>query len=235
MSAQEETKRVDDGPNIWIAAGDGDIERVKYLLDSGIATPISADLSGYTPVHAAASYEKMDMLRFLFGQTEDVRTAANACDEDGDTPLFFCEEVTPAKLLVEQFHADATLKNGDGITAAQKAVIEKRTELADYLYGMTGEEQLPRTKLLALVGESDSDAEEEQKFKEIENSESSDDKTNAQPKERTDVLVPKLESIMQDAQANGTDPTEKLHQVVSESIMRHIREDYQQGSEQKTA
>ena len=61
-SNEELVRRIADGPNVWIAAGDGDIERVRFLLDNGDMTPTSADAARYTPIHAAASYARHDMM-----------------------------------------------------------------------------------------------------------------------------------------------------------------------------
>ncbi|CAD6978683.1 unnamed protein product, partial [Tilletia controversa] len=65
--------------------------------------------------------------------------AANVQDSDGDTPLFVCETVEPAKLLIEKFGADPKHRNLDGKTAAQAAYENEAFEVGDYLRSLTGE------------------------------------------------------------------------------------------------
>ena len=65
-SQEEIAAKVREGPNIWIAAGDGDLDRVKLLLEHGGVTPTSADFSKYTPIHAAASYGRAELLCVFF-------------------------------------------------------------------------------------------------------------------------------------------------------------------------
>mmetsp|Transcript_59582 Transcript_59582/g.167844 ORF Transcript_59582/g.167844 Transcript_59582/m.167844 type:complete len:222 (-) Transcript_59582:27-692(-) len=72
------------GENIWTAAGDGDIPRVEELMVLENLTPTSPDENGYTPVHAAASWGRVDLLRLLLARDMG---AANVVDSDGDTPL----------------------------------------------------------------------------------------------------------------------------------------------------
>ena len=55
-------RSVSEGANIWIAASDGDLGRVRFLLEHGDVVPTSADAARYTPIHAAASYAKHDVL-----------------------------------------------------------------------------------------------------------------------------------------------------------------------------
>lgn len=71
MSEAEQTiaARKAQGANVWIAAGDGDLERVKFWLEEGGTwstdagmTPTTPDDSKYTPLHAAASYGQHDVL-----------------------------------------------------------------------------------------------------------------------------------------------------------------------------
>jgi len=53
---------VEQGSNIWVAAADGDMERVQFLLKHGGVTPTSKDSVEYTPIHAAASYARQEVL-----------------------------------------------------------------------------------------------------------------------------------------------------------------------------
>lgn len=50
--------------NIWTYASDGDQQGVASCLAQG-QTPNDADEHGYTPMHAAAAYNHVELLRFL--------------------------------------------------------------------------------------------------------------------------------------------------------------------------
>lgn len=110
--------------NIWIAASDGNLELVIKYLESGSFTPNSADPQGYTPMHAAASYDHLELLQYLKQHGGN----PNAQDGDGDTPLHHCENVNTARLLV-QMGADFTIKNKEGKTAGE--YIREEGEFAD--------------------------------------------------------------------------------------------------------
>lgn len=97
--------------NIWIAASEGNLERVRELLDQGLS-PNESDENGYTPCFAAASWHHAELLRFL---VEDRGADVNMRDPDGDTPLFVVESVRMAQLLIE-LGADPTVKNDEGLT-----------------------------------------------------------------------------------------------------------------------
>lgn len=76
------------GENIWTACSDGDIARAEELMDLEGFTPVSADENGYTPIHAAASWGRVELLKLLFARLgANTATGANIQDTDGDTPL----------------------------------------------------------------------------------------------------------------------------------------------------
>lgn len=71
-----------------------------------------------TPIHAAASYNHIPLLRSL------VRTHggnANVTDLDGDTPLFVVETVETARCLVEELGADVNWRNESGLTVSRSS------------------------------------------------------------------------------------------------------------------
>ena len=89
------------------------------------------DLSGYSLLHAAASYGHLDLVRKLI---TDYRVDVNIADEDGDTPLAAVETVEMARLLVEDFHADLHTRNQEGQTPEEKIDSEEEFPLvAAYL------------------------------------------------------------------------------------------------------
>lgn len=75
------------------------------------------DAHGYSLVHAAASYNELGVLRDLVHR---YNVDVNLLDEDGETPLFAAEKVAVAKCLVEELHADVSIRNSEGKTAEDK-------------------------------------------------------------------------------------------------------------------
>lgn len=78
------------------------------------------DAHGYSLLHAAASYNHIQLVHALI---KDFSVPPNICDEDDETALFNAETVEMAKeLLVLGVSIDA--KNGEGQTAAEKLADE---------------------------------------------------------------------------------------------------------------
>ncbi|EAT85629.2 hypothetical protein HBI56_132740 [Parastagonospora nodorum] len=75
------------------------------------------DAHGYSLVHAAASYNQLEVLRDL---VQKHSANVNILDEDGETPLFACEKADVAKCLVEELGADSSIRNEEGKTAEEK-------------------------------------------------------------------------------------------------------------------
>lgn len=84
----------------------------------------AADSTGYTLLHAAASYSALDLLRAL---VTTYKADANVRDADGDTPLFYAESAEVARCLVEELGADVSVVNEEGVGVRENAV----TNLAD--------------------------------------------------------------------------------------------------------
>lgn len=121
--------------NIWVAAADNDINQVQQYLSNGQYTANSKDPNGYTAIHAAASYGNIELLRLLIN---NYGGDINIQDNDGDTPLHHCEELSVARLLVEEFKADWRKVNGEGKTAA--VALEEDGEyvdIAEYLKSLS--------------------------------------------------------------------------------------------------
>ena len=118
----------DTQTNVWTAASDGDLETVRRCIENGMA-PHTPDAQGYTCLHAAASYGHHELLRFLIARPG---VNLNCGDEDGDTPLHVVEDVESCRMLLAA-GADASVRNGDGLSPAGNARGEGRDAIADLL------------------------------------------------------------------------------------------------------
>ncbi|KAL3231396.1 Uncharacterized protein RNJ44_00431 [Nakaseomyces bracarensis] len=116
--------------NIWVAASDGRGDLVEKFLSEGFSAN-SKDPNGYTPVHAAAAYGHLDLLRML---CKDREGDINVRDSDGDTPLHHCEDAAVAKVIIEELGGDHTLVNDEGKTALQ--VFEEDGEFPELIQYM---------------------------------------------------------------------------------------------------
>ncbi|KIJ52647.1 hypothetical protein M422DRAFT_26216 [Sphaerobolus stellatus SS14] len=116
--------------NIWVAAGEGDLDRVRELVENESFSPNTPDDYTYTPMHAAASYGQIDVLEYLVSKGGDV----NIKDEDNETPLFTVESVEVARWLVEH-GADIHCCNAEGSFAAQH-LAEEFPAVSNYLYSL---------------------------------------------------------------------------------------------------
>ncbi|KAI9491846.1 ankyrin repeat-containing domain protein [Zychaea mexicana] len=120
--------------NLWIAAGDGQLDRVKELIEGG-ANVNSHDEFGYTALHAAVSYNQKEILEYLLEKGGNV----NIEDFDKDTPLYVAETVEMARLLVDK-GADPKHKNEEGVSPALNAHQEGWQQVATMLAEITKEE-----------------------------------------------------------------------------------------------
>ncbi|XDG10223.1 hypothetical protein ABKA04_009838 [Annulohypoxylon sp. FPYF3050] len=101
------------------------------LLRENPALASEQDDHGYSLVHAAASYNHLDLLRTLI---REFGVDVNLRDEDEETALFVVETVDAARLLVEELGADVAITGSDGYTARQRIAEEGEfPEVAEYL------------------------------------------------------------------------------------------------------
>lgn len=75
------------------------------------------DTHGYSLLHAAVSYNHPFLLRAL---VRDHNAFINIRDEDSETPLFAAENIDIARVVLEELGGDASARNSDGQTAAEK-------------------------------------------------------------------------------------------------------------------
>lgn len=79
------------------------------------------DEHGYSILHAAASYNHLDLLRTL---VNEFKVDSNIRDEDGETPLFVVETVEAAQALTDELGVDPYIRNDEGMTAEEKIQTE---------------------------------------------------------------------------------------------------------------
>jgi len=99
--------------NIWLAAGEGNLEKVQEYIEQDGLSPNALDDNNYNPLHAAASWNHPEILRYLVEKGGDI----NIADDDGETPLFVVEQVGMARLIVE-LGGDPNHRNLEGVTVS---------------------------------------------------------------------------------------------------------------------
>ncbi|POS69353.1 ankyrin repeat protein [Diaporthe helianthi] len=119
-------------PNPFLLAADNPTALLA-LLHEIPSLASQQDDHGYSLLHAAASYNHLDVLRAL---VTDFNVPVDLRDEDSETALFVVETVEAARLLVEELGLDAALTGDEGLTAREK--IEQDGDfpaVAEYLAG----------------------------------------------------------------------------------------------------
>ncbi|KAL7423967.1 hypothetical protein Q5752_001552 [Cryptotrichosporon argae] len=184
------------GKNIWVAASDGDIERVRTLVEAG-QSPNALDANSYSPMHAAASYSHLELLDYLVSVGGD----PNLADADGETPLFVVETLEAARWLVAH-GTDAAHVNEEGRTAAD-VVEEDYADVAAFLRATMGG-QIPSGDSGAggAAGPVSQLA------------------VDAFATRETADLLARTQEIMEQAERDGTDPDARLRAAVEDAVRR---------------
>lgn len=128
-------------PNLFLLAADNSAELLPLLRENP-ALASSQDDHGYSLVHAAASYNHLDLLEALL---RELNVNVDLRDEDDETALFVVETPDAAKLLVEM-GADPLHRGSDGLTARER--IESEGEfpnVAAYLATIENDRNVERT------------------------------------------------------------------------------------------
>ncbi|RDB25523.1 hypothetical protein Hypma_006508 [Hypsizygus marmoreus] len=180
--------------NIWVAAGDGDLARVRELVEQQSLSPNIPDPFTYTPMHAAASYGQLEVLDYLISRGGDV----NVTDGDGDTPLYTVENIETAKFLVEH-GATVDRRNVEGISPIEH-LTEDFGHVATYLQSLSSPTAPEAPGPL----------------------QPSQHQQNAASEQLTSELMASVQDIMQRAEAEGRDPDEELRQVVSRTVLEGV-------------
>lgn len=103
-------------PNLYLLIADGQVHEVLAILEKEPSLAAVQDDNGYSLVHAAASYNELNLLRMLI---QHYKVNVDIRDSDHETPLFFVETLSAAKILVEELGANPLATGLRGLTAAQ--------------------------------------------------------------------------------------------------------------------
>ncbi|KFY77619.1 hypothetical protein V499_03064 [Pseudogymnoascus sp. VKM F-103] len=116
--------------NPFLLAADNSPELLP-LLRANPSLASAQDDHGYSLIHAAVSYNHLDLLRTL---VNEFKVDVNIRDEDNETALFVAETVEAAKALVEELGADPKITGDEGRTAAESILADDDfPEVAAYL------------------------------------------------------------------------------------------------------
>ncbi|KIY43961.1 ankyrin [Fistulina hepatica ATCC 64428] len=194
--------------NIWVAAGDGDLARVKVSI-----SPNAPDLHTYTPMHAAASYGRHEVLEYLISKGGDV----NATDEDGDTPLYTVEDVATAQLLVRH-GATIDRTNAEGVSPIEH-LEEDFAPVADYLRSVAAEKAGAET-LVTLATRTH--------YMDTAHEAPSQHTQNVASEQLTSEFIAAVESLAQRAREEGREPDEEeIQQLVRRTVVDGVLAGYQ--------
>ncbi|KAK9894446.1 ankyrin [Cystobasidium minutum MCA 4210] len=217
--------------NLWTAASDGDIDRVKVESSSTGLTANSKDDNGYTALHAAASWGHADLLRTLVSEyAGDI----NIADNDGDTPLFTVESIDMCKLVLE-LGGDPTLVDNDGLSAA-KFLLEDHEDIARYLAQLTGEElpAVASTSSIPIDADDSHDMSDTSgldmttaqrildgnaaRNADLSNLDPASREAAIQTNQRAGNLLAQVQEILLEADRTGEDPEARIRAVVDEAV-----------------
>lgn len=117
-------------PNPFLLAADNPGALLALLRETP-SVASQQDEHGYSLLHAAASYNHLDLLRAL---VNEFHAPVDLRDEDSETALFVVETVEAARVLVEELGLDVKITGDEGQTAREK--IEQEGDfpaVAEYL------------------------------------------------------------------------------------------------------
>lgn len=118
-----------DASTPWMACAEGNLALLQHSLQLLHLDVSAQDEHGYALVHAAASYNQIETLKWLFSQGNANNTIGVAVDEEGDGLLHYASTLAVVQYCVEEAHIPLTTKNQEGKTALQA----KRDELEELL------------------------------------------------------------------------------------------------------
>ena len=105
--------------DIFDAVQNGDIIRVRELLDSGVDPDSKYEFNGKTPLHVASGLGHTDIVELLLEYDANPNIRNNIGDNNGDTSLILASDeghTEIVKLLLER-DADPNIKGKRGNTS----------------------------------------------------------------------------------------------------------------------
>ena len=123
-------------PNTLLSLTADHPSKVLTHLQSHPSLASHQDTHGYSLLHAAASYNHLELLKAL---VQTYHVDVNLRDEDGDTCLFVAESLEVVRCLVEELGVDVGQTNEEGVTALERMREEEVDEgILKYLEGRDG-------------------------------------------------------------------------------------------------
>ncbi|KAM4676209.1 ankyrin repeat domain-containing protein 39 isoform 1-T2 [Discoglossus pictus] len=129
-SVRETVEEMDFQRGIWSAALDGDLNRVRSLIQKG-TDPNLPDNFGYTALHYSSRHGHLPVCHLLLESGAD----SNAQTRGGSTPLHraaYCGHVQVGEMLLEH-GANPARTDSDGRTALHKAAEGGHLEMCNLL------------------------------------------------------------------------------------------------------
>ncbi|XP_013876824.1 ankyrin repeat domain-containing protein 39 [Austrofundulus limnaeus] len=129
-SVHQTLNEMDFERGIWSAAMDGDLERLKLLVQKG-SDPNQRDSAGYTALHYGSRSGHLDVCAFLL----ENGACASPQTPGGATPLHraaYCGHLDVVSLLL-RYRADPSLCDDDGASPLHKAAERGHEEVCQLL------------------------------------------------------------------------------------------------------
>ena len=120
---------------------------LKWSLEfGGFNATLSEDDDGHTGIQIAAAGGKVKSMQCILDYLRRMREEkqVNVTDEDGRTPLIMAANqghLKICKMLIDLCNADVTLKDKDGKTARDHAVMRRKDDVVKYFDGEEEEEE----------------------------------------------------------------------------------------------
>ncbi|KAH7884508.1 ankyrin repeat-containing domain protein [Phlebopus sp. FC_14] len=231
--------RVQPEKNIWIAAGDGDLQTVQVfrpsqpphtLAELSLAprrapmqvTFVSPTGSRLNAISTALSPNAPDPFTYTpmhaaasYGQLEILSYLVNhggdvnITDEDGDTPIYTVENIETAQWLINH-GAVIDRRNHEGVSPVEH-LQEDFPDVAAYLQSQLNATSVPSTG--------------------AQPQQPSQHQQNAASETLTSTLMASVHDIMQRAEAEGTNPDEELRAAVSRTVLEGVLTGYEMSAQ----